>query len=276
VHGFGGDPVSTWKYFQLFIDDAATPTSDWWRTADLFFYSYASRRLSIAEHAQMLLDFFDSIFPTVDPEVFQQTSPQMMQICSDLKLPTEPLDNIGTRNYSELYLVGHSMGGVLIREAILDRAAKAAAHAVQPREAEMLNANLRLFAPAMLGAQPSGFLGVLVQSLRSIPLFSRLIEPIAKTNTVVRQLQPESKKLAQIREGTERLARIGSYPALIAHVLFGEHEQVVERDKFELDELEVPAVGHDHWSICKPSKSYLLPIDFVVKGRHRARYQTVG
>jgi len=190
-------------------------------------------------------------------------------------LPIEPLDIIGPRAYSDLYLVGHSMGGVLIREAILDRAAKATTHAVPPREAQVLNAKLRLFAPAMLGAQPGGFLGVLVQSLRSMPLFSHLIEPIVKSNTIVRQLQAESPKLIQLKEGTERLARSSNYPALIAHVLFGEYEQVVERDKFELDELEGPAPGQDHWSICKPNYSYLLPIDFVVKGRHHAQYEAI-
>jgi hypothetical protein len=33
-----------------------------------------------------------------------------------------------------------------------------------------------------------------------------------------------------------------------------EQEQVVERDTFEVDELQVPAAGHDHWSLCKPNQ----------------------
>ena len=267
VHGFGGDPVATWKNFQFFVDAPDTPSHEWWRSADLFFYGYESRRLSIAEHGQLLLNFIDSIFPTIHSDLFEPM---------DLNLGIEPLPTPNTRTYSELYLVGHSMGGVTLREALLDRAAKADAHALEPGAAKMLSAEVRLFAPATFGAEPSGFLGILVRSLRSVALFGPLIDPFLQSNTIVRQLQAESKKLSHLREATERLARTGRYPALIAHVLFGENEQLVERDKLELDELEVPAVGKDHWSVCKPNQAYRQPIEFVASGRSRVKRQSVG
>ena len=41
VHGFNGDPVSTWLRFQELVDELATDHPSF-QLSDLFFYKYAS------------------------------------------------------------------------------------------------------------------------------------------------------------------------------------------------------------------------------------------
>src|SRR5213594_325579 len=65
VHGWGGSPVSTWSRFQEVVDKINdNEVLSWWYDADLYFYSYASRRFSIAEHGEAFLRFLDRVFPS--------------------------------------------------------------------------------------------------------------------------------------------------------------------------------------------------------------------
>src|SRR5207245_2674231 len=92
--------------------------------------------------------------------------------------------------YRELYLVGHSLGGVVLRESILDRAAIAQATKRTNRESiALLNGHLRLFAPAMHGAKPSGWLGLAYHLLREIREIKPWMEALAESQTIVRQLK---------------------------------------------------------------------------------------
>jgi hypothetical protein len=63
VHGFMGNPIDTWAYFQVYIDYAAEDTRAWWQSADPYFYGYHSGEWSVDEHATGLLDFLDAVFP---------------------------------------------------------------------------------------------------------------------------------------------------------------------------------------------------------------------
>ena len=252
VHGWGGSPVSTWSRFQEVVDKAtAKDVLAWWREADLYFYRYESRRFSIAEHAESFLRFLDQVFPVPSA------------------IPPACEARAISVNYSELYLVGHSLGGVVLRESILDRAAKAAAPG-RPSKAStaLLKGNLRLFAPTMHGAKPSGWLGLAYHLLREIREFEPWVKAAMESQTIIRQLRSDSDKIKRLRTRTEDLARSTSHPALIASVVYGEDEHIVERDKFELDEIEPPVRGRDHRSICKPDDHYPHPLRFVMTGKN--------
>ena len=65
VHGWGGSPAATWHRFQELVDDEEGEAEvwAWWQEADLYFFSYESRRFSISEHAERFLRFLDQVFP---------------------------------------------------------------------------------------------------------------------------------------------------------------------------------------------------------------------
>jgi pimeloyl-ACP methyl ester carboxylesterase len=253
VHGWGGSPAATWYRFQELVDDEEGEAEvwAWWQEADLYFFSYESRRFSISEHAEKFLRFLDQVFP--------------LRLISPLRAPDATRDH----RYGELYLVGHSLGAVVLRESILDRAAIAAATS-RPitRSTDLLNGQLRLFAPAMHGAKPSGWLGLAYHLLREINEIKPWLEAALESQPIVRQLHSESDKLKRLRDDTEKLAGTTFHSALVADVVYGEKEHIVERDKFRLDRIELPITGRNHTSVCKPDKDYRDPLQFVMRGKH--------
>lgn len=251
VHGWGGSPATTWFRFQELIDDGSDPSAlAWWQETDLYFYSYESRRFSIAEHAEGLLQFLDGVYPTRPASVVKG-------------------EQLEEQQYTELILVGHSLGAVVLREGVLDRVAlKLAPQRPQDQSPAILDAHVRLFAPAMHGAKPSGFLGLAYHLLREIREIKPWFEAALESQVIVRQLQSESDKLKSLRTDTEKFAAETSFRALVAHVVYGEKEHIVERDKFRLDKIALPILGRDHRSVCKPDVDYTEPLRFVREGAH--------
>jgi pimeloyl-ACP methyl ester carboxylesterase len=251
VHGWGGSPEATWFRFQELVDDQSDQSLfGWWRETDLYFYSYESRRFSISEHTERFLRFLDQVYPK-----------RLTSLVSGNELEEH--------TYTELVLVGHSLGAVVLREGVLDRAAVALApQRASAQSAAILDAQLRLFAPAMHGAKPSGFLGLAYHLLREIREIKPWIEAAAESQTIVRQLKSESDKLTRLRTDTEELAAKTSFRALVADVVYGEKEHIVERDKFRLDRINLPLAKRDHRSVCKPDTDYREPLKFVKEGAH--------
>jgi hypothetical protein len=278
VHGFSGSPITTWLYFQSYIDDFVTEaTCQWWQKADLYFYAYSTATLSIPEHGTALLDFINSLYPKPNSSVFQKTS---TAVCNAIKSKLGPLTKFDDplagssmpKGYDDLVLVGHSLGAVILRQAILMRALKhERADRLRQRidrpQFKILNGRLRLFAPAILGANPSGALGLFTSLFLGVAGLRGWLQPIFESNTVVRQIKAESRKLEKMQRDTERLANRYPHSALIAHILFGARENLVERDAYGNDELELSEPGHDHYSICKPTQTYRKPLSFVIHGK---------
>jgi pimeloyl-ACP methyl ester carboxylesterase len=252
VHGWGGSAETTWYRFQELVDDGAdADLRDWWSKADLYFYGYESRRFSVAEHAASFLAFLDKVFP--NPAALLSAPP-----------------NTGDRafGYRELYLVGHSLGGVVLREGILDRVAIAEAkQRPATTSTALLDSYIRLFAPAMHGARPSGWLGLAYHLLSEIRELKPWFKSVAESTTILRQLMSDSDKLVRLRDSTDELAVKTRYRALAADVVYGENEHIVERDKFRMDRLpDKPVPGMNHTSVCKPQQRYRFPLRFVVSG----------
>src|SRR5512134_2486935 len=154
VHGFMGKPGSTWIDFP---GQAAKWTKDnWWKTSDLFFYAYPSVKQATFFSAKALYGWLKQIFPTPNSKCFQLTGVDIPAAYFDLTY--DPLVRAAPAKYDEIVLVGHSEGGLILRQvAILltkDATAGPAFH----------KAKVRLFAPALFGPSPSGFLGVLART----------------------------------------------------------------------------------------------------------------
>ncbi len=251
VHGFAGSPTGTWSHFHSMCEEYV-PDYPWWKDADLFFYKYDSIRKAILYNASLFRTFLMRTLPAV-PIAAPEFQPD-------------------TRwKYQKLLLVGHSEGGVVIRQMVLDRfkalqkyaekTGQASANAVIRREAPrdlILNAELFLFAPAIGGTNFAGLLGFAHG-------VSSLIAAIAASSTARNDLRSGSETLKDLKLGTEGARKNHpEVPALTAQLLFGTDDHVVTTSKYEEDEIVEPyAEGHTHTSVCKPTYVYKRPLEFV-------------
>ena len=106
-------------------------------------------------------------------------------------------------DYEELLVVGHSLGGVVVRRAVCDVAQgwldRLEDDPRDPRPA-LLNARLRLFSPASAGFRPGGWLAL----VRGTSMWGPL-EMFLRRSSAYSDLQPESPLLADTRRRTEAL-----------------------------------------------------------------------
>jgi hypothetical protein len=244
VHGFGGDPASTWFEFEGLAKTCATKYP-WLDDSDLFFYSYESLSTPITENAKTLGEFIEYVLSK--------------DAAGERRFPF----SAGAK-YKRLIFAGHSEGAVLIRRLLLNRwheLRKAnASNENLAREAAradfLLNCTLRLFAPACLGTNFSSLLGFAFS-------LSDLANAIASSSKVRNELLPNSPILRQIEEGTEKVAEeLPEVRGFVAKVLFGSRDEVVQVAGYTLDEL-VFEKDHNHTSICKPTFRFLKPLEFL-------------
>jgi hypothetical protein len=171
--------------------------------------------------------------------------------------------DLAARKYRSLILVGHSEGGVLIRSAILRRAQELDAKRLGRGQIEadpVLNANVRLFAPAFWGSLLSGYAGLLLRT----PGLGYLVESRLRKAPAYKQLAGDSPLLTEIRNRT--VAKAKEYPdarAFRARNLFGEDDEIVTAESLETDSVAEYEEGQNHVSICKPTPRYLKPLTFV-------------
>jgi pimeloyl-ACP methyl ester carboxylesterase len=244
VHGLWGCPEKNWIQFQTLMD-AEQHSVPWWVSYDAFFYSYDSET-QIGPNAASLLRFIRDVYPV----------PNWQDLGAD--------GDLAVRRYQSLILVGHSEGGVLVRSAILRRAQELDDRHPGSRQIEtdpILDANLRLFAPAFWGSLLSGYAALLLRT----PL-GYLVESRLRKSAAYKQLAANSPLLADVRNRT--VAKAKEYPdrrAFRARNLFGEDDEVVTAESLETDPVAEYEKGHDHRSICKPTPRYLKPLTFVRK-----------
>jgi len=234
VHGFKGHPRTTWLQFQTLVDElqASYPA---WASADLFFYGYDSFIDGINISAERFLRFVAAVFPVPSPTLFNLRTDRLPASIrgsyKGLVLPTP-------ERYRRLLLVGHSMGSVVIRAAVLmslRRSLKSAADVGVSLEAgvslkyqlqslSLPNAELRLFAPAHFGANPAGWLGVVL----NMPFIGELVGAWLCFGQAYGELSRGSPILREISQQTTGLAREYSYlSALRARAVWGTGEKVV-------------------------------------------------
>lgn len=248
VHGFAGKTVKTWNEFALSGD-----ISNWWRESDMLFVGYESLKERPAETAAWIRYRLGDFYPTLPDEMLQAGDARVR----------EP----SGRPYQELFLVGHSLGGFVLRLVLLQqaRAWLQSGAATGPGRAPLLDASLRLFSPASAGFQPAGMLAI----LRCLLSFGMVALEGAPAFTALKR---DSELLRRTRDETEALVMShgGELGSLRAHILWARPEKVVERDGYQTDfEAESLLPRRDHSEVCKPSTDYEHPRRFVETGRHQ-------
>lgn len=237
VHGFNGSAVESWNEFPV-----AGGFRDWWSASDLLFVTYPSTRDSVAGAAYRLRQRLPDFYPTPHPAAMGNRHPAR----DNTKEP-----------YSELILVGHSLGGVVLRRALADAAQ---IHKDDGTSSILLESSLRLFSPAQGGFRPTKGVG----ALRASPLW-KFIEIILRASNSYADLEPGSGALTDLRRRTEALAV--DYAALRAATIWANPDEIVADQSYDTDRVDSFVDGKNHRSICKPKRyEYEVPWDFAESG----------
>ncbi len=242
VHGFNGRSVKTWLDFPV-----AGGSRDWWRQADLLFVGYQSLRDNISGVAGRLRRELPRFYPNPLPEAMTVGG-------------VTARDSVTA--YQELVLVGHSLGGVVLRRAMVDTAMRWR-EAGQPDPApSLLTGQLRLFSPASAGFQAAGLMG----AVRATGIWAA-IEFVLSSSSAYTDLQPNSTILTETRVRTEHLATEEGLAALRAKIVWANPDEVVITERYSTDYVDDPWDGKSHSSVCKPKvKNFEMPWNFVETG----------
>jgi hypothetical protein len=180
--------------------------------------------------------------------------------------------------YRSLVLVAHSEGGIVVRylmtralDVFENRAARAASPpSASPHESNsgsplgdpneaslLLNAKLRLFAPATGGYRPAGIKGVLA----TMPFLGQVCAALLHYSPAFLDMDP--KELTTLRDRTQEGAKAHPHlEGLRASILWGEDEKLVKADWFAADNVAI-VPDKNHMSVCKPHSNYMMPLEFV-------------
>lgn len=246
VHGFGGKAVSTWRRFP----DGGLARS-WWRDSDMLYVGYESKRDTITGAADRLRRRLPDFYPLL---------PGHLLAAGGFAVRAD-----GPR-YRELLIVGHSLGGVVVRRAICESAQRwIDARAVEPSASRpaILEAQIRLFSPASAGFRAAGALGL----FKATP-FWRAAEMSLRRSSAFTDLQPGSELLVNTRRRTENLVATHGQDlaCLRAAVLWANPDDVVVTDRYDTDRADQSVDNTTHASVCKPDKRYDTPWRFVEDG----------
>jgi pimeloyl-ACP methyl ester carboxylesterase len=244
VHGFLGHSYETWLAFQELFD---RPQSDpWWDGSDLYFFGYDSFNTSVSKTAETLLTFLDCLEPA-SPDWFmvRPSDNPLYSAFAATQLRETPT------SYRELILVGHSLGGLVLRYALLQRLLPLKFTGLTPLASPVLqNARLRLFAPAINGSRPTGIKAFILSTAGPGALARALMRQSPSYNDML----PNGALIGPTRKSTQDLAE--QHPAVMAlraEIVWGESETVVSDTKYDCDQVnDSRSSGKDHVTVCKP------------------------
>lgn len=250
VHGFNGRAVSTWQRFP-----EGGPRNDWWQTSDLLFVGYDSVRDTIVGTAARIRKALPTFYPRL---------PADLTVVDDVTVRPP-----STQDYRELFLVGHSLGGLVLRRMLCDLAQgwieEKSMDPVATRP-PLLDAKVRLFSPASAGFRSAGWLGLCQAS----PLWLAFNMYLRRSSAYT-DLQPDSQLITSTRRRTEQLVvqHSADLAALRASILWANPDNVVLAERYDSDYVDDSVDNTSHISVCKPTDEYEEPWTFVEKGRQR-------
>lgn len=234
IHGYGGNPVGTWADFHELL-----PTEAKAAPCDLIFYDYDGLRADMTTSAEIFRRFLDSLFAHPAPLI-------------NTSLPVSAARSVDFE-YQEIIIIGHSLGAVIARLAILQ--------ANDAGKTWVANLKLVLFAPAHMGAN---VVALALSVISGLPFLMLAAGVWRFQSPLVDQLMKDSAELRTLGEETRRVLAEGKCHCLVAKtVIHAEHEKIVSNIKFCSDPPAIPFDG-DHFSVCKPNLGFPDPLNVVL------------
>lgn len=262
VHGFWGDSVSTWQQFQVLMDQWPL-----YERSDAYFFDYRAEGNYIGRSAASLKAFLAALYPQPPIRFFEERL-EGVGWAADVKakkltIRDEPY------HYKRLVLVGHSLGGLVIRKLIIDemrrsRDEPATGTASASVPYPILSADLRLILPAHLGFRPGGPL----RALFSLPI-GQVLRVVLSAYRAFTELSPDSALIKAVKSETESYAANDPHcalPALRAKILWADYEDVVVAGEYACDAApQYPLRKTTHIDVVKPTPDYLVPMGFLIE-----------
>jgi pimeloyl-ACP methyl ester carboxylesterase len=245
VHGFGGRATATWHDLATLITGR-----DWWKDSDLFFIGYDSILESISGTASRLENFLRALLPHPPDDLLPPDGPSAAERRGGV--------------YTQLVLVGHSQGGLIIRMAITQILWDVLRARREPDLVEQLvaQADVRLFAPAIFGARPAGLLGLAQSAAGARALF----EIFTGASPSYKELQSKYGLTTHVQLRTERFADDNpDVKALTASIVWPANDRVVlDAGQYLCDPKCSRMTGGSHRSVCKSPP--LQALEFIRQG----------
>lgn len=238
VHGLNGTATGSWGRF---VELART--DPFLTEADLYFYGYDSIFPNLAENARDFRAFLTQVFPEPHSVVAPR---RILESEHGLAYGARCIERDAP--YEELVLVGHSLGGLVIRQALVQLS--------QDQNSDLPPMHVRLFAPALGGVNLSGVRGLLNPMLPLVRAFSGSLTDLQARSVVLQRLATQTEELAKSCD-------LDPSPFESTNI-WAENDDVVSPHNY-LSDTSIDA-GHstNHRTVCKPTTpSYLLPIEVV-------------
>jgi hypothetical protein len=171
--------------------------------------------------------------------------------------------------YSSVDFIGHSLGGVVLRAAIikllkkgLDASGSDDATTLDGASSLACGARLHLFAPAQGGARPAGFLGFLA----SLPILSQIVAVKRGISPSFQELAADQQLLTTLQVRTQYYAdRHPKLTALRARIAWAHNDAVVIASPY-LHDAEIRIRNTNHKNVCKPTIDFAAPFTFANNG----------
>jgi len=241
VHGFTLKPHNTWVDFPMLA-----PGLPKCHGADLVFYQYNCLTTQPTSSGGVLRQFMQLLW-------------QDAAAISNAVLPSTVHRPAGFR-YQSLTLVAHSLGAVVTRYAMVS-----ALLANPNPDPWVSQTKLILFAPAHKGAAITR-LGA--EGLTNLPGIGTLLTPITAAFKLacppLRALEPGSQVLEELERRCTEIRKTHAGASLrAAHVVWGQHDNVVENLMFADDPTSEVIIGKGHSNVCKPSPHFTRPLEIL-------------
>lgn len=235
VHGWNGDALDAWADFQTLLPECSHCYGH-----DLFFYDFDGLRMGIVASAALFREVLEELGG--DPTALINGA-----LDSDVHRSS-------AFRYEQIVVVGHSLGAVIARWAIVDGIKQEAAW---PKRVRCV-----FFAPAHSGASVLSLAGEAASGFKVLGLFTvgaKFLSPL------ISELAVGSAELTHLAVEAEKLYKKGHQAVRPSKVFVAAYENVVKNLPFPIDPPPKTLKNTTHTTICKPKRNQRAALDALLR-----------
>jgi hypothetical protein len=229
IHGFNGNSTTTWGEF-TFLMQTDPDLAD----TDIIFYGYDSTKEQANNNA---IRFYKLLKSINDEGLDKHTSYNR---------------KFGLIKYTNILLVAHSLGSIIIRRSLL--------HAKSENKVWLSKCKMIMFAPAHKGSRVQN------TTLMVVPKWMKVILGFGYfSRPIIEDLMPNSQTIRNLINDTMAYISRNDGDFTIAHkVIWAANELIVHNETFCSDPVAEIKEHKNHKTVCKPLiPDYADPFDIV-------------